>query len=222
MIPKSILLYFITAMCSKCVLPPELTLVMGISLCYTETMENQKKEWMAERQLTKITRLLKLGTGVRVELDFIDALSEEEGILIGNTCKGFVKAMSENREVDTYPRRVFRVNAGALHQYVYMRDGVTKYLAEVEPGDELTVFSPDGFRTASVGRVKKEKRPLWRIELENGISATVQEADSVYLEGSGSSSAFTGLSEGDSLASYPAEPCGRHKGEAVAEYIEEL
>ena len=116
MIPKSILLYFITAMCRKCVLPPELTLVMGISLCYTETMENQKKEWMAERQLTKITRLLKLGTGVRVELDFIDALSEEEGILIGNTCKGFVKAMSENREVDTYPRRVFRVNAGALHQ----------------------------------------------------------------------------------------------------------
>ena len=192
------------------------------ALCYTEHMEKKKEEGLQTVQPSEIVRLSKLGVRIRVELDFIDALSEEEGILIGNTCLGFVKAMSENRQVETYPRRVFRVNAGALHQYVYTVGGAVKYLAEVEPGDLISVFSESGVRSVCVGRVKKEQRPLWRLELENGISATVQEADSVYLAGEEEAAAFVGLKEGDVLVSYPQEPCGRHKGEAVEEFIEEL
>ncbi len=98
---------------------------------------------------------------------------------------------------------------------------MTKYLAEVRPGDKIAVYGRDGVRAVCVGRVKKEKRPLWRLELENGVSATVQEGDSVHLEGPEGAVPFEILKEETVLLTYPEGPNGRHKGEKVEEYIEE-
>jgi len=59
------------------------------------------------------------------------------------------------------------VNAGAVHAYVRNAEGGTNYLAELSSGDEVQVVDTAGHtREAIVGRVKIEKRPMFRIQAE--------------------------------------------------------
>ncbi len=43
------------------------------------------------------------------------------------------------------------------------------------------MFSKHGQRQVAVGRIKKEKRKMKRIELENNISATLQDVETLNL-----------------------------------------
>ena len=63
--------------------------------------------------------------------------------------------------------RPFRVNAGAVHAYVLLPEGKTKYLSELKAGDEVLVVRHDGATSvAYVGRNKIERRPLMLVEAE--------------------------------------------------------
>ncbi len=176
---------------------------------------------VVEYQLGTITNIQDLGEGTRVCLDFVDGLDEVEGLLIGNTGHGYMLVLAETRTTKTYPPRPFRVNGGALHQYVYV-DGQTKYLSELEPGMKLNVYSPYGFREVAIGRVKLEKRPLKRIALqcENlQLSITIQDSDSVFVMGSeGRVRSAVELQEGDQLLCMP-DQAGRHLGQPREGYI---
>lgn len=175
-----------------------------------------------ENKIDTITEITDLGEGVRIILDFVDELSVDEGVLIGNTCKGFVQILSESRQTETYPPRTFRVNCGAFFQYIFLGEEKTKYLSEIRPGDILTVVSPSGKRMVAVGRVKKEKRFLQRIEMQSGISVTLQKADSVYVKGEKGPVESNLIKVGDKIVTYMGTEQGRHKGTVVEEYIEEL
>lgn len=182
---------------------------------------------MVEFETAKVTKIESIGEGARVCLDLIDELDPIEGLLIGNTGKGYLMAVSENRTTDTYPPRPFRINAGAYHHYLLLDGGKTGYLAEIKPGMKVPIWKDNDSRLVPIGRVKIEKRPFIRIvcqELKTNqeISVTVQEADSVHLLAADrTAKAVIDLAIGDELICYPDEP-GRHLGEKIKEEIIEI
>ena len=97
--------------------------------------------------------------------------------------------LSEAAQSSFVPSRRFRINAGPVHLYVLMGDGVsTKYLSELRAGDEVLVFDVEmeTERAVAVGRLKEEVRPCIQIELSvDGSTAKgqvfVQQAETVRL-----------------------------------------
>ena len=176
---------------------------------------------MMEYSVGKVTKLIDMGTGTRVEIDFIDVLGEDEGILVGDTARGFFLVLAETRATETYPPRPFRVNAGSIHQYVCAENDKTKYLSELKAGDRIPVSDGKSERTVTIGRVKIEKREFVRIELDNTITATLQKADSLFVAGDGQALHLLDLAEGDRITVALSGKIARHKGTAVDEEIEE-
>lgn len=170
---------------------------------------------------SEIVELYEMGEGSRVEIDFIDVLGENEGVLVGDTARGFVLVLAETRETETYPPRPFRVNAGSIHQYILLADGKTKYLSELKSGDKVLVTDAVNERYVTIGRVKIEKREFIQIRLKNSITATLQKADSVHISGSNGALHYLDAKAGDSVTVAVADQVARHKGEAIEETIQE-
>ncbi|MFB5663862.1 3-dehydroquinate synthase II [Alteribacillus sp. HJP-4] len=163
----------------------------------------------------------RIGTGSRVCLDFADILTPTEGVFVGNTGDGYVFVLSENRSTETYPPRPFRVNAGAVHQYIF-QDGDTKYLSEMEAGQSLFVYDGEQTKHLPLGRVKVEKRELLRVVIEAEgklISATLQDSDSVsLLTSSAEPVPATEVKAGMEIICLIDHP-GRHLGKKISEEI---
>ncbi|WP_112182294.1 3-dehydroquinate synthase II [Paraliobacillus zengyii] len=176
--------------------------------------------------IAEVISVTSIGMGTRVCLDVIDKLEPVEGLLVGNTGNGYLFILSENRSTNTYPPRPFRMNGGAIHQYLYLGEGKTTYLSEVKPGLEVPIWLGNEARKVAVGRVKVEKRPFLRVVCqiegtEQEISATLQEADSVHvLTADGHAKAVLDLEKGDRITCYPDQP-GRHLGNKIDEEISE-
>ncbi|XVF16580.1 hypothetical protein REPUB_Repub10bG0044200 [Reevesia pubescens] len=84
---------------------------------------------------------------------------------VGSFARGLFLVHSECLESNYIASRPFRVNAGPVHAYVAVPGGKTSYLSELKAGKEVTVVDQDGkLRTAIVGRVKIETRPLILVE----------------------------------------------------------
>ncbi|SFP59441.1 3-dehydroquinate synthase II [Salibacterium halotolerans] len=184
-------------------------------------MENeQEKESLTCGIVEKVTPI---GTGTRVCIDTADILTPTEGVLTGNTGHGYLLVLSENRASETYPPRTFRINAGGLHQYLYQQGG-TRYLEELRGGDRLVVYDGAASKEVPIGRVKMEKRNLVRMEVNAGgihVSATLQDAESVFLLGEdGSAVSMKEVKEGDRIRCFLDEP-GRHLGQKIEEQINE-
>lgn len=84
--------------------------------------------------------------------------------------------------------RPFRVNAGPVHSYIQSIGNKTAYLSELKSGSEVLVVDPEGRqRTATVGRVKIESRPLVLLEARTGNgqvhSVLLQNAETVRVVG---------------------------------------
>lgn len=165
-----------------------------------------------------------VGVGDRVIVDTTSLLRPEEGLLVGSHAAFLFHVASEAVGSRFSRPRPFRVNAGSAHSYVLMADGSTRYLSELGPGDAVLVAEPRGqARSARVGRIKIERRPLDAVEADvEGRKRTVflQEAETVRLSGEGRRIATTELSAG--LRVYGIRlPEARHLGQAVQETIEE-
>ncbi|SIS75837.1 3-dehydroquinate synthase II [Salimicrobium salexigens] len=169
----------------------------------------------------KVTKIEEIGEGMRVCLDFVDILKPSDGVFVGNTGHGYIKVLAENRESEGYPARPFRINAGALHQYVRQGEQ-TKYLHECQAGEEVSVTDGEKERMIALGRVKIEKRPLLRVECTDGeklISATLQKSASVYVnEKEKGECPLLELKTGQEILAVSDEP-GRHLGTKVDEEI---
>jgi 3-dehydroquinate synthase II len=99
----------------------------------------------------------------------------------------------------------------------------TKYLSELETGDEvLTVDQEGNTRTAIVGRVKIEKRPLMLVEADyEGVvlRTLLQNAETIRLVGEdGNPISVANLKVGDKIMVY-LDPNARHFGMAIEESI---
>lgn len=173
-----------------------------------------------EMLFSKIKERMDMGEGTRVEIDLVDMLSEDEGILVGDSAKGFICVLAETRETNTYPPRPFRINAGAIHQYIYIGNNETRYLSELKAGDSVIVTNGTNERPVKIGRVKIEKRKFERIILESGVSATLQVADSVFILGDGKAEHFCSISNA-TIAYCGMSDVARHKGKVIEETIVE-
>lgn len=176
-------------------------------------------------EFATVTAIEALGEGTRVCIDFIDMLEPDEGVLVGNTGHGYLLLLAESQSTPTYPARPFRVNIGAIHQYLLMDKDKTCYLSDLRAGMLLPVFRPDGSkRLISIGRIKIEKRPMLRIECEageNSVSCTLQSSDSVAVcRADGGRVAVSEIKKGDQVVLFADSP-GRHIGERIEEFIQE-
>ncbi len=175
-----------------------------------------------ELQYGEVITVERTGMADRVCIDTGNLMDHDEGMLIGSMSRGLFFVHAETAESPYVASRPFRVNAGAVHAYVRTPDGGTKYLAELKSGDQVQVVNTAGkTREAIVGRVKIEKRPMFRVELDvdgDRIETLLQNAETIKVATSEGRKAVTDLEAGDEMLVY-YEDIARHFGEAVEESI---
>lgn len=187
--------------------------------------------------LTKatITEIRMAGMGDRVCVDLCSLMRPGEGLLVGSFARGLFLVHSECLESNYIASRPFRVNAGPVHSYVAVPGGKTSYLSELKAGKEVIVVDQNGRkRTAIIGRVKIESRPLILVEAKSNSSEQnlytilLQNAETVALvappQGSSGSEytaiPVTSLKVGDEVL-LRVQGGARHTGIEIQEFIVE-
>lgn len=174
--------------------------------------------------VAEVTEVRDVGMGERACIDTVAILEMGEGMLVGNTASAFLLIHNESIGSSFTSPRPFRVNAGAVHCYILMPDGSTRYLSELSSGDRVLVVSNSGeARVVAIGRVKIERRPLRLVKIRAGEvegSVTVQNAETIrFIRPDGGLVSVTELKTGDKILSHIAGTGARHFGRAVEEFI---
>jgi len=173
----------------------------------------------------KVKRVEPLGLGDRVCVDTCSSMVLGEGMLVGNSSQSLFLVHSESVDNPFVNTRPFRVNAGAVHAYIRLANGQTKYLSEIRSGDQVLVVNFEGKSyPVIVGRAKVERRPLALVEAEENsqnISIILQNAETIRLtQPDGKAVSLVDLREGNEILVY-RETAGRHFGVRVDETIVE-
>jgi 3-dehydroquinate synthase II len=183
----------------------------------------------------KIEKITSIPEADRVCVDTSSMLRAGEGMLVGNTAKGFALVHAEVFDSEFVNSRPFRVNAGDVSAYILVPkdnpDGSTgfrtNYLSELKAGDRVLVVNTDGeTRIVSVGRVKIETRPmlLFNVSVMEGdvkipLVITVQNAETIRLiEKSGKPMSVTDMKVGDEFLVNKG-PGATHFGTKIKETI---
>ena len=170
-----------------------------------------------------ITDIKPLSTGDRVCIDTTTIMEPGEGMLIGSYSKNLFLIHSESLESEYVASRPFRVNAGPVQAYVRVPGNKTRYLSELETGDDVLIVNKEGkTRPAIVGRCKIEKRPLMLIEAEyDGVKfkTLVQNAETIRLVSDKNEAiSIAELAKGNKVKVY-VEENARHFGISIDETI---
>ena len=172
----------------------------------------------------KVTKIKNIEMGDRVCIDTCSTMVPGEGMLIGSQSSALFLVQSESEENGYVAARPFRVNAGAVHAYIMMPDGSTKYLSELKSGDAVLLVSRNGSaRTSSIGRCKVEKRPMVILEATDGsstYSTVLQNAETVKVVTPDGSISVSDIKPGNTIL-VKIEKGGRHFGMAIEETINE-
>ncbi|BAB03173.1 unnamed protein product [Arabidopsis thaliana] len=185
---------------------------------------NEESDTLSLTEAT-ITRVQMVGMGDRVCVDLCSLMRPGEGLLVGSFARGLFLVHSECLESNYIESRPFRVNAGPVHAYVAVPGGKTCYLSELRTGREVIVVDQKGKqRTAVVGRVKIEKRPLIVVEAkeeETVYSIILQNAETVALVTPRRTAVpVTSLKPGDQVL-IRLQGGARHTGIEIQEFIVE-
>ncbi|CAA3013847.1 3-dehydroquinate synthase II [Olea europaea subsp. europaea] len=179
-----------------------------------------------------VTNIQMAGMGDRACVDLCSLLRPGEGLLVGSFARGLFLVHSECLESNYISSRPFRVNAGPVHAYVSVPGGKTSYLSELKAGKEVIVVDQNGMqRTAIIGRVKIETRPLIlveaKIDLDNHTTYSIllQNAETVALVSSAgghqqTAIPVTSLKIGDEIL-MRLQGGARHTGIEIEEFIVE-
>ncbi|MFC7021104.1 MULTISPECIES: 3-dehydroquinate synthase II [Haloarcula] len=170
-----------------------------------------------------VTAVEQTGSADRVCIDTGNLMDHDEGMLVGSMARGLFFVHAETAESPYVASRPFRVNAGAVHAYVRTPDGGTKYLSELQSGDEVQVVDENGHtREAIVGRAKIEKRPMFRVQAEteagDRIETLLQNAETIKVHTRDGRTAVTDLEVGDEILVH-YEDTATHFGEKIEESI---
>ena len=110
------------------------------------------------------------------------------------------------------------MNAGPVQAYVMVPGNKTRYLSELETGDEVLIVDAEGHTKKSiVGRSKIEKRPLLLLEAEYEdvkVKSLVQNAETIRLV----PVSVSKLESGMKVKGY-IDSSARHFGMAIDENI---
>jgi 3-amino-4-hydroxybenzoic acid synthase len=171
-----------------------------------------------------IVRSVPIGMGYRSCIDTSTLFSPTEGMLVGSTSQGGILCCPEVFFLPYMELRPFRVNAGAVHSYVYNFNNRTDYMSELRAGSPVMLVDRNGHaRRAAVGRMKTEVRPLRLIEAEfqsgERINTIMQDDWHVRIFSDDAKPLnITELRPGDKVLGHVAKP-GRHVGIKVDEHI---
>ena len=171
-----------------------------------------------------VTSVKAVEMGDRVCIDTCSMMVPGEGMLIGSYSNCLFLIQSESEENGYVASRPFRVNAGAVHSYMEVPGGGTRYLSEISAGDPVLLCDREGnTRVASVGRCKIEKRPLLMVTASDGkreYTVMLQNAETIKMVGPEGAKSVTKVVEGDRLLA-KLDTGGRHFGMAIEETISE-
>lgn len=163
--------------------------------------------------------------GDRVCVDTVSMMSPGEGMLIGSQSNCLFLVQSESEDSGYVAPRPFRVNAGAVHAYIMVPDGKTRYLGELKSGEPIALVRREGdVKVSSVGRCKIEVRPLILVEATDGkrkYTTILQNAETVKLVTKDGAISVTELKAGDRVLA-KIEEGGRHFGMKVEETYTEI
>ena len=193
------------------------------------TQIEQRLRGKMELVEAEVVEIRHTGLGHRACVDTTTLMTAEEGMIVGSTGWGGLFVCSETHHLPHMNLREFRVNAGAVHSYIWGPNNFACYLSELCAGSELLVVDVRGnTRVVTVGRVKLERRPLILIRskvhkdgseifintfLQNDWHVRVMGADHQVRNS-------TLLHPGDRLLAFTDVP-GRHTGIKVSETIVE-
>ncbi|MEM2907746.1 MAG: 3-dehydroquinate synthase II [Candidatus Hadarchaeales archaeon] len=171
----------------------------------------------------KVVTARPVGMGDRACVDTCSLMEVGEGMLVGSQADGLFLVHSETLPSKYVEPRPFRVNAGAVHSYIRLPGGRTKYLSELRAGDEVLIVDAKGSsRAGVVGRVKIERRPLVLVEAEHEgrtFKVLLQNAETINLVAKdGKPLPVTSLRGGEEVLVH-VERAGRHFGIKVEETI---
>ena len=179
-----------------------------------------------ELQPLIITEIKSGGVSDRYCIDLTSLLEIGEGMLIGSSSSCMALIHGETIASDYVPSRPFRVNAGPPHAYIVMANRTTKYLSELEAGDEVLIVSESQkCKSATIGRLKVERRPMLLFSLKNTndkeAQLFLQQAETVRLVTPlRKLRAVTDLSIGDQILGWSSSDA-RHIGIAVLSEVVE-
>lgn len=150
------------------------TMEQGVGVVFRTSHVNAVRSLsrnLASRQSThlalysaEVIEVQHTGLGHRVCVDTTSVMSAEEGMVVGSTGWGGIFVCSETHYLPHMNLREFRVNAGAVHSYIWGKDGAALYLSEMESGVEILCVNKDGSaRVVCVGRAKIERRPMLKV-----------------------------------------------------------
>ena len=189
-----------------------------------ETFERLTAEKL-ELVPAKVTEVRPVGMGDRACVDTTSLMTIGEGMLVGSQAGGMFLVHSETLPSEFVEPRPFRVNAGAVHAYIRLPEGKTKYMSELGAGDEVLIVNAKGeARTSVVGRVKIERRPLLLVETEHKgekFKTLLQNAETINIvTKDGKPISVAKLKPGDEVLLH-IERAGRHFGVKVEETVVE-
>ncbi len=165
-----------------------------------------------------------VGMGYRACIDSSTLFAPDEGMLVGSTSQGGILCCPEVFFLPYMELRPFRVNAGAVHSYVFNADNRTDYMSELKAGSPIMIVNSKGkVRRASVGRIKIEQRPLRLIEVEfqNKECINILMQDDWHVRVFSDRALplnVSTLKPGDKVLGFVTEP-GRHVGIKINESI---
>jgi 3-dehydroquinate synthase II/3-amino-4-hydroxybenzoic acid synthase len=176
---------------------------------------------MVEAEVTSVSHA---GAGYRGCIDTTWMLGADEGMLVGSTSRGGLLVCAEVHPMPYMNLRPFRVNAGAIHSYVW-GPGMTHYVTDLGAGANVLRVSTAGVaRAVTVGRVKIEVRPLLLVSaVAEGQALNVFLQDDWHVrvfDARGMPCNSSDLRQGDRLLAHLSSPA-RHVGMPVDETIEE-
>lgn len=175
-------------------------------------------------QVGTVTESRPVGMGYRACIDTSTLFQPDEGMLVGSTSQGGLLCCPEVFFLPYMELRPFRVNAGAVHSYVFNTDNRTDYMSELKAGSPVMIVNSKGrVRRASVGRIKIEQRPLRLIEVEfagkERVNILMQDDWHVRVFSDAAKPLnISELKPGDKVLGYVTEP-GRHVGIKINETI---
>lgn len=203
----------------------------GVLFSQTDLAEIQKLSNYLYRESTDnldlhpllVTEVRHVGMGSRACIDTTDLMTREEGMIVGSTSGGGILVCSETHFLPYMNTRPFRVNAGAVHSYVWAPNNSTQYITDLAAGGKILCVNIRGeAREATVGRIKIEVRPLLLIKGDAAgteLNVIVQDDWHIRVMGAdGQPRNASSIRAGDRLLAYVCEP-GRHVGIKVNETI---
>ncbi|MCS5532687.1 MAG: 3-dehydroquinate synthase II [Candidatus Poseidoniaceae archaeon] len=191
-----------------------------------EPINDVEDNEIIELQPLLITNIESGGISDRYCIDLTSLLEIGEGMLIGSSSSCMVLIHGETLASEYVPSRPFRVNAGPPHAYIVMADRTTKYLSELKAGDEVLIVSDSqNCKSATIGRLKIERRPMLLFSFKNTndkeSQVFTQQAETVRLVTSQRKLiAVTDLTIGEQILGWSSRDA-RHIGVAVPSEVVE-